>query len=118
MIRAAAIVLVLLLIGDVVSERLSLPIPGAAIGLVVLAMAFAVRGGPDEGSEALFDFAAPYFPLFFVPAAVGVVASLDILAGAWIEIAIAIVFGTGATLLVTGWITQALLRQVSGEAEA
>jgi len=52
MIRAAAIVLVLLLIGDVVSERLSLPIPGAAIGLVVLAMAFAVRGGPDEGSEA------------------------------------------------------------------
>ncbi len=46
------------------------------------------------------------------------VASLDILAGAWIEIAIAIVFGTGATLLVTGWVTQALLRPASGEAKA
>lgn len=37
---------------------------------------FMMRGGPNEGSGELLDFAVQYFPLFFVPAAVGVKSSL------------------------------------------
>jgi holin-like protein len=118
MTRSAAVVLTLLILGDVIAEHLVLPIPGAALGLAALATSFAIRGGTDKGSEELFDFAAPYFPLFFVPAAVGVVASLDILAFAWIEVTTAIVFGTAATILITGLISQALLRPVTEEAQA
>lgn len=114
MLQAAGLSLALLIVGDTFTERFAWPIPGAAIGLAVLTAFFAIRGGPDEGSEKLFDFAAPYFPLFFVPAAVGVVASLDILAFAWLHVAFAIVLGTAVTILITGIFTQALLRFGTG----
>lgn len=114
MIRSAAIVLLLLIFGDAVAEAFSLPIPGAALGLVLLAIAFAVRGGPDHGSAELFDFAAPYFPLFFVPAAVGVVASIEIISVAWVYILTAIFLGTTVTLLITGLIFQMLVQRVTG----
>ena len=115
MTRSAAIVLVLLILGDVVADHFSLPVPGAALGLLALATAFAIRGGPDRGSEELFDFAAPYFPLFFVPAAVGVVASLEVLSAAWVYVLAAIVVGTTATLLITGRVFQGLLWRIARE---
>jgi holin-like protein len=110
MTQSAAFVLILLIVGDAVTERFGLPVPGAALGLAALATVFAVRGGPDLGSARLFDFAAPYFPLFFVPAAVGVIASLDVLAFAWFHVAAAVVGGTAVTILVTGRAAQTLLR--------
>lgn len=118
MIHAAAITLVLLVFGDALVERYNLPLPGPAFGLFALALAFAVRGGSEAGFDDLFDFAAPYFPLFFVPAAVGVVASLEILSAAWLHVAVAIVLGTAATIAVTGLVTQALLALVAEEAGA
>jgi len=118
MIRAAALVLGLLVAGNAAAEALRLPVPGAALGLIALTAVFAVRGAPDEGCAELFDFAAPYFPMFFVPAAVGVVASLDLLAFAWVHILVAIVFGTAATLLATGLVAQALLRGLARRARS
>lgn len=111
MIRSAAILILLLVLSDMIAEALRLPIPGAGLGLILLCMCFAVRGGPSDGFEALFDFAVPYFPLFFVPAAVGVIASLDELSRAWLEISVAIVGGTAVTLVATGRIAQSLMRR-------
>jgi len=118
MVRSAAIVLTLLICGDALVEGLNLPVPGAALGLVVLVAAFWARGGPDKGSEELFDFAAPHFPLFFVPAAVGIIANLDVLTFAWLQIATAIVAGTAVTLLVTGHIAQWLMAPAGKRAGA
>lgn len=117
MTQSAAIVLVLLVLGNVIAEHFSLPVPGAALGLVALAFGFMISGGPDPGSEALFDFAAPYFPLFFVPAAVGVVASIDIISVAWVHILTAIILGTSLTLLITGLVFQALLQRIASRAQ-
>lgn len=117
MIQAAASTLMLLVAGDALVERHDLPVPGAAFGLATLAVVFALRGGSDRGFDDLFDFAAPYFPLFFVPAAVGVVASLDVLSAAWLHVAVAIVLGTAATIAVAGRLTQALLGRIAEEAK-
>lgn len=118
MTRSAAIVLVLLVLGDAFAARFSLPVPGAALGLATLTLVFALRGGPDRGSEELFDFSAPYFPLFFVPAAVGVVASIDIIFHAWAYFLTAIVLGTAVTLAITGLVFQALMQRISDTAQA
>lgn len=113
MTQSAAVLIVLLVLGETVVAQFSLPVPGAALGLLALSLAFAFRGGPDTGFEELFDFAAPYFPLFFVPAAVGVVASIDVLARSWLYIATAIVVGTAITILVTGRLLQSLLGRIA-----
>lgn len=110
MIKAFAIVLALSVIGDAAAVRLGIPIPGAAIGMTMLAALFIIRGGPDKGFAGLFDAAAPHFPLFFVPAAVGVIASADLLASAWVHIAIAIALSTAATIAITGITTSWLMQ--------
>lgn len=61
---------------------------------------------------ALFDAVAPRFQLLFVPAAVGVVANLDLLAASWISFAAAIVAGTAIAIVVTGLLVQALLARL------
>lgn len=109
MIRAAAIVICLLVLGDTVEQALALPVPGSAIGLLALSLLLAVQGGQDEGFSTLFDFASPYFPLFFVPAAVGAVANFEALLGAWLEVVLAVVFGTALVLIGTGLIAQSLM---------
>jgi holin-like protein len=111
MIQAAAQVLVLLVLGQVIVDWLSLPFPGSAVGLLMLVAIFAVRGGPDAGSAQLFDHTAPYFQFFFVPAAVGVIANLELIYASWAFIVVAIVLGTSLTLVCTGLIFQALLRR-------
>jgi holin-like protein len=107
------LVLGLTVIGDAVAESLAVPVPGAAIGMMVLASVFAVRGGADSASEQIFDVTAPHIPLFFVPAAAGIVASTDLLARAWLSVCVAIVLGTAVTLITTGTLAQVLLRRVA-----
>jgi len=48
-----------------------------------------------------------------VPAAIGVVASFDVLSAAWLHVAI--VLGTAASIAVTGRLTQALLGRIAEE---
>lgn len=118
MVQSAAIVVCLLLLGDTVSDLLGLPVPGSAIGLLALSALLAWRGDRENRFGSLFDFLAPYFPLFFVPAAVGVIANLDDLVRAWLEIAVAIVLGTSAVLVVTGCVAQRLMSNTQFEAQA
>lgn len=110
MIRALALVLGLLFLGETLAFLIGVRIPGAALGLAALVVLLAIAGGPDAEMERLFDGVAPNAPLLFVPAAAGIVANLDLLALFWMQVAAAVVLGTAATVLVAGLCAQALLR--------
>jgi holin-like protein len=118
MIGSAAIVLCLMVLGDTICTLLKLPMPGAAVGLLMLSIVSGLRGGPDRGTSAIFDGVAPCIPLFFVPSAVGVIANLDMVASARLFIAVVVVVATILTMVVTGLIFQALLRRVQIGAKA
>ena len=109
MLRALAFLIGLVILSDALVAASGLPVPGPAVGLGMLVAGFAWRGGAHPALERLFDVAAPLFPLFFVPAAVGVVAHRALLGATWPYVVAAIVFGTAVTLVVTGQLTQALL---------
>jgi len=110
MIGSAAVILAVAVIADCLADRIGLPVPGAALGLIFLTAFFVLRGRPDAGVAGLFDTTSPHFPLFFVPAAVGLIASGETLAVAWLQILVAVTLGTAATIAVTGWLAQGLLR--------
>lgn len=112
MLKAIAMVLAFSTIGETVAEFLEVPLPGAAIALSLLLLLFLRQGGPDKHVARLFDSVSPIIPLFFVPAAVGVVANAGALSHAWIHVAAAIVIGTTATIAVTGLIAHGLLRSI------
>jgi len=110
MIRTLVLAAALALLGDTCADALNVPVPGAVIGMIIVAILFAMRGGVDAGSARLFDAVAPHFSLFFVPAAVGVVASAELLANSWLYVTAAIVLGTTATIAITGMLGQHLLK--------
>jgi holin-like protein len=115
MVRSIAILLLLSALGDAVANWSQLPVPGPAVGLGLLVGIFVIRGAPDQGLAKLFDAVSPFFPLFFVPAAAGIVANLELFAHAWVHVLAAVVLGTVATIAVTGIVAQLLLRMI-GEA--
>lgn len=114
MIAALARLVAFLVLGETLIEVLQFPIPGAVLGLLALAVLFATSGGPDRATAVAFDAISRHVPLCFVPAAVGVIASLDELRQLWISVAVAVVFGTASTLLVVGYIAQTILRPCPG----
>jgi putative effector of murein hydrolase LrgA (UPF0299 family) len=114
MIQAIALILGLVVVGEATVEALALPLPGPALGLLALTALFCCRGGPDEATGRLFDATCPHFPVLFVPAAVGVVATLDSIALLWPLLVAAVVLGTLATVLATALTAQLLLAAADG----
>jgi holin-like protein len=109
MLKAFVLVISLLIIGDVLVAITGLPVPGAVLGLLLLAGLHAARSHETANVSALFDAIIPFAPMLFVPAAVGVVANLDVIASAFLPIVSAVTFSTLAALLVTGHVFQRLL---------
>lgn len=106
---AIALLCALTVLGDTCASFSGLPVPGAAIGMLLLVGLFAIRGEADAALVRVFDAATPCFPMFFVPAAVGVISSVEVIATAWAQLAIAVIFGTAVTVAATGVVAQALL---------
>ncbi len=109
MLKALVLVISLLIVGDVMVAVTGLPVPGPVLGLLLLASINVARPGSTASVSKLFDSIIPFAPMLFVPAAVGVVANLDVISSAVLPIVSAVTLSTVAALLVTGRLFQFLL---------
>ncbi|TCZ59730.1 CidA/LrgA family protein [Roseicella aquatilis] len=113
MIGALTTLLSCQLVGEVLVRALHLPVPGPVLGMVVLLTALVLRGRempPALGATA--DALLGHLGLLFVPAGVGVVLYLPLLARNWAPISLVVVAGTLLTIAATGRLAQALLRRL------
>lgn len=110
MIANLSLILICQLIGEVFVRALHLPVPGPVIGLVILLMIFILRDrfvvlerGPlrDGAVEGTAKGMLAHLSLLFVPAGVGIVQQLDLLAQHGIAIFAILVGSVLVTLLVT-----------------
>jgi putative effector of murein hydrolase LrgA (UPF0299 family) len=102
MIRGLLVLLICQLIGEFVVTSLGVPVPGAVVGMVILLIALRIRRpGPRSSVVKTADGLLSHLQLLFVPAGVGVVAYLPLLAGAWLPILGALVIGWLAALVTT-----------------
>ena len=100
-LAAAALALVLAqIIGTAAMQGLGLPIPGPVAGLVLLLGVLAVSGGIPAGLGRLADLLLRHLNLFFVPAGVGLMAHLALLARDGAALTVAIILSTLAGLVV------------------
>lgn len=104
------------LLGDIIADTLSIPVPGMVIGLVLLIAALWAWGhmhGPENAVPDALNRAAKglhdNLGLLFVPAGVGVMANLHTLATDAAGLFAAVVVSTLVTVTVTG-LTARLLR--------
>lgn len=106
MLGHLTVILLCQLAGEIIAKAARLPVPGPVIGMVILFSGLILRGTLPPELENVAGFLHRYLPLLFVPAGVGVITSLDLLARSWAPLAGAIIIGTGVTIAVTGLVMQ------------
>ncbi len=116
MLRYLTILLVCQLSGETIVTGLDLPIPGPVLGMAILFLGLVVRRGDTAGLDGFSRGLLQHLGLLFVPAGVGVVLHLQLLAEAWLPIAGALLLGTAVTIVATGWVMQRLSRSTSNGA--
>ncbi|MBB5052613.1 putative effector of murein hydrolase LrgA (UPF0299 family) [Afipia massiliensis] len=110
MIASLSVILICQLIGEVIVRGLRLPLPGPVIGLALLFALMILRDrftalarGPlrENAVEGTAKGMLAHLSLLFVPAGVGVVQNLDLLAQRGVAIALVLAASVVVTLLVT-----------------
>ncbi len=107
------------LVGETLARLLSLPVPGPVIGMALLFVALQLRAAwrPDASSTkdqpigAVSGFLLGNLSLLFVPAGVGIVAQLPVLAAHGIGLSVALAVSTVISLSVTALVFAALSRR-------
>ncbi len=110
MIAGLALILCCQLAGEAVARGIALPVPGPVIGLVLLLILLMLRDrtqamaiGPlrDGRVETIAKGLLAHLSLMFVPAGVGVVQQLDLIADRGFAIALVLAASVLITMLVT-----------------
>jgi len=110
MIASLGLILLCQLAGEVIVRGLSLPMPGPVVGLLLLLLLLLARDrfgvlarGPlqQDGVENASRGLLAHLSLLFVPAGVGVMQKLDVVADHGIAIAAVLAISVVLTLLVT-----------------
>ncbi len=110
MIASLSLILLCQLAGEVIVRGLGLPMPGPVLGLLLLLLLLLARDrfkvlarGPlqRDGVESASRGLLANLSLLFVPAGVGVVQKLDLVAAHGIAVTAVLVVSVAVTLLVT-----------------
>lgn len=114
MVEGFALFLVFQLIGEALARSLGLAVPGPVVGLVLLFVALHLSPTRlplvTPAAEALHS----HFSLLFVPAGVGVMLYVPLLAREWVAIVLSVVVSTLVGLVVTAWVANALIQRQEG----
>ena len=110
MIASLSLILLCQLIGEVIVRGLKLPLPGPVVGLLLLLLLLLARDrfailarGPlqNDGVEGASRGLLAHLSLLFVPAGVGVVQKLDLIAAHGVAFVAVLAISVVVTLLVT-----------------
>lgn len=111
MLGSITLILVCQLAGEAIVHLFDWPLPGPVLGMLLLFLVLLVRGRVDKPLDRVTRGILSNLGLLFVPVAVGVMTQTGALAAEAIPIAVAVLGSTVVTMLVTGWVMQALDRR-------
>ncbi len=110
MLSGLVTLLLFTVLGNLISELLNLPVPGAVIGLILLMLYLQIRGDTSEQLEKVSQFCIRYLSVLFIPASVGIFFMTDLLASQWLPISLALLIATPVSLILTALAMQYLLK--------
>lgn len=114
MIIQFGVLFAFLAIGEFLVNLTGIPIPSSIIGMVLLCASLKLGIVKLGWVERLSGFLVHNLGFFFVPAGIGLMNCLGIIADQWIPIVFATVISTFIIIAVTGWVHQ-LVRSASSK---
>ncbi|MEJ2592646.1 MAG: CidA/LrgA family protein [Candidatus Thiodiazotropha sp.] len=100
-INGITLFLIYQLIGEVCVRLLGLPVPGPVLGMLLLFATLLVRGRSHQTLDDSASTLLSHLSLLFVPAGVGMIVHLDLIAEAWLPIVLTLVLSTLITMAAT-----------------
>lgn len=117
-----AVLLTFLWAGEFIVWLTGVPVPSSIIGMLLLAASLKAGIVKLRHIEDVSDFMVHNIALFFIPAGVGLMNSLGLIADQWLPIVGAVAGSTVVIIAVTGWVhkltRRALSRRPSTEPES
>ncbi|MCY1705789.1 CidA/LrgA family protein [Pannonibacter sp. SL95] len=105
------VILVCQLAGELIVVGLGLPMPGPVIGMILLFAGLVIRGGIPEGLTRVGDAFLSNLSLLFIPAGVGVVLHMGLIAREAKALGAALLGSTLIAIAVTGLLMHLLTRR-------
>ena len=103
MILQFGLILLFLAIGEFIVWLTGIPVPSSIIGMLLLASSLKAGIVKPRHVEKLSNFLVHNLGFFFVPAGVGLMNCLGLIADQWVPIIGAAVGSTIVIIAVTGW---------------
>ncbi|THB70476.1 MAG: CidA/LrgA family protein [Gammaproteobacteria bacterium] len=91
-------------LGNIISSYSGLPVPGTVFGILLVLVCLAIIKKVPHSLKLVSDGLLKYLALFYVPAGVGLVAYLDLLAADWSKILVALLVSSVITIIVVAMI--------------
>lgn len=113
--RQFAIILAVTFLGELLKFLIPLPIPASIYGLVLMLIALKTKIIPLCSVQEVGRFLIEIMPMMFIPAAVGLLESWNVLQGILLPISIIIVISTILVMVVSGRVTQSVIRYEKGK---
>lgn len=110
-IKQFGIILAVSFIGELLGNWIPLPIPASIYGIVLLFLCLKLHLIPFDAVHETGDFLIEIMPLMFIPAAVGLLESWDIIRPSWIQYILITVSTTFIVMVAAGLVTQAVIRR-------
>lgn len=122
MLLSLGLILLCQLVGEAIARGTGMPVPGPVIGLVLCVLLLLARDragslAPQELRDGTFEQTGrgllSHLSLLFIPAGVGVIQRLDVLAVNALAIVVALLVSTVLGLAVTAWVFSVVARRTS-----
>ena len=110
-IKQFGIILAVSFIGELLGSWIPLPIPASIYGIILLFLCLKLHLIPFDAVHESGDFLIEIMPLMFIPAAVGLLESWDIIRPSWIQYILITVSTTFIVMVAAGLVTQAVIRR-------
>ena len=109
-----------LALGELIVWLTGIAVPSSILGMLLLTLSLKLRIVRLRHVDRIADFLTHNLGFFFVPAGVGLIGCLDLIAREWIPIAGAMVVSTAVILIVTGHTHQFVRKRMrkKGQAES
>lgn len=101
MLSYLTLILCCQLAGELTVAATGAPVPGPVAGMVILFTGLVINKGIPADLAGVGDALLANLSLLFVPAGVGVMLHLKLLAQDWLPVSLALIFSTGLTIAVT-----------------
>ncbi|GAB3552591.1 CidA/LrgA family protein [Noviherbaspirillum agri] len=111
MLSAISQLLIFQLAGEILARTFALPVPGPVIGMLLLFLFLAQRGGPSDELQTTSQGLLQHLSLLFVPAGTGIMLHFQRISAEWLPLLISLLVSTTATLVVTALVMKLCRRK-------